>query len=69
MTNPYHEEARELLRPMLDLFSGADGGVSYVKLHHRFLTDILARRGEDSNIDHMLEAISLVSRLCAEMQK
>ena len=67
--NQFHEEARELLRPMLDLFSGADGGVSYVKLHHHFLTDILSKRGENSNIDRMLEAISLVSRLCAEMQK
>lgn len=69
MSNLYHDEARELLKPMLDLFSGADGGVSYVKLHHHFLTDILSRRGEDSNIDGMLAAISLVSRLCAEMQK
>jgi hypothetical protein len=67
--NQFNDEARELLRPMLDLFSGADGGVGYAKLHHHFLTDILSKRGENSNIDRMLEAISLVSRLCAEMQK
>lgn len=69
MNSPYHDEARELLKPMLDLFSGADGGVAYIKLHHGFLNDILSRRGENSNIDDMLAAISLVSQLCAEMQK
>lgn len=65
MTQP-EDESKVLLDPMLDLFSGADGGVAFAKLRHSFLPDMLSKRG-DENVDEFLTMVERFSRLCTLM--
>jgi hypothetical protein len=66
MSTP-HEEAGDLLQPMLDLFGGAEGGVAFARLRHSFLPDMLAQRGTNQNVDEFLASVERMNRLCRLM--
>lgn len=61
-----NHEAQDLLQPMLDLFSGADGGAAFARLRHSFLPDMLEKRG-DPMVDDFLKMVEQMSRLCKIM--
>ena len=47
---------------MTDLFTAHDGGVAFVKLRHHMIPEFL--KSDDQNAKKMLEALTLVNRLC-----
>lgn len=61
-----NEQSRELLQPIVDLFSAADGGPAFSRLRHSFLPDMLEKRG-DPNVDEFLLMVERMSRLCKLM--
>lgn len=62
-------EAGEVLQPMLDLFSGADGGVGFSNLRHNFVPEMLQRRGEGGQVDEFIKMLYQMSRLCELMME
>jgi hypothetical protein len=70
------ERAQELLLPILDVFGGADGGVSFARLRHDFLPEVLSKRSkvcgprtpDQVNADRMIEVVTLFSKLCEVMK-
>jgi hypothetical protein len=70
MSEDNRKKSADLLKPMLDVFGGADGGGAFVKLQHKFLPDILemADQGEPTAQAAVL-MVERFSKLCAEMLK
>ena len=56
------EKARELLKPILGVFGGEDGGVAFTKLLYEFMPHILESKTQ--NAAEMTEIITKFSRLC-----
>ena len=54
---------------MIDLFTGADGGVAFAKLHHYFLPEILSQRGNSPEVDEFIKMIYQMSHLCELMKE
>ena len=57
------KQSLELMKPMLDVFSGIDGGAAFIKLQHSFLPQMLSKAG-DPQVDEFLKMISQFNRLC-----
>lgn len=64
-----HAEAGELLQPILDVFSGVDGGVAFARLRHSFLPDMLAAQAEDPTAVEFVLMVRRFSKLCLIMQE
>lgn len=64
-TELINEEVRLDLNPILDLFGGADGGVGFTKLRHKFLPDIYQLDSEQAR--HMKRVVKQFSNLCKTM--
>ena len=62
-----HDEVGQDLQPILDLFSGADGGVGFAQLRHSFLPNIYAKANKDENELACMEMVKRFSRLCEVM--
>jgi hypothetical protein len=59
------EEAAELLRPILDLMSGVDGGAGYARLHHEILPAIVHRRRDGClRSSRVFDTVSHFSSIC-----
>ena len=71
MAEPEHEaRARELMQPIVDVMTGADGGVAFSRLYHGFLPDILEKA--DAGDPLATEFILMVTRfstLCKTMME
>ena len=65
MNERIRNEIQEDLDPILDLFAGADGGVSFAKLRHSLLPEIYKRETE-SEIE-IVKIVKQFSRLCEHM--
>jgi hypothetical protein len=63
------EEAQAVLRPMIDLFGGADGGVGFAKLCHDFLPEMIKLRPENPQADEFVKMMYRLSRLCELMME
>ena len=62
------EKIKKILDPIMDLFSGADGGSAFVRLRHVFLPDIFVSAEEgSSDAEDMIFTINRFSRLCKMM--
>lgn len=58
------EEIKQAVKDIMDVFSGADGGVKFTIFYHQLLPDIIAKQdSNDRNFKKALDAIVLVSRL------
>lgn len=57
---PSEAIAEEIIKPMLDLFSGSDGGMAFVKLRHQVLP-LLIKSHPDSP---QLRTIEHFSAMC-----
>lgn len=55
--------AKEILDPILDLSTGADGGVAYVKLHN-LLTSVIEEHGTEVDT---IQAFIRVSNACKNL--
>lgn len=62
------EQAKSVLDPILDVMSGADGGVAFAKLRHSFIPQILESACADQNAEDILRAFKVVARACEIMQ-
>jgi hypothetical protein len=62
------DQAKQLLDPILSLFAGEDGGVSFAKLRHDFLPDMLSKEGTSPEVDEFLLMVRRFSRLCTLLQ-
>ncbi len=62
----YHERAKVLLDPILDVIGGSDGGVAFTKLRHQFIPDILRMSNETHSqaATDMVTSIERFSKLC-----
>lgn len=61
------EAVRKDLSPILDVFGGADGGGAFVRLQHRFLTDIYSKPNpSEMEIDLMI-MVKKFGKLCELM--
>lgn len=59
------EISRELVRPILDLMNGSDGGVGFSNLQHSFIPAMLeAESSGDEVAAEMLHIIAKFSKLC-----
>lgn len=58
-------DAQELLQPILDLATGAEGGVGFVKLRHTYLPDWI-RMAEEGDLaaQKAIEAVTIFSKIC-----
>lgn len=63
------KEVKRLLDPILDVFGGVDGGVSFAKLRHEFLPMIFERNRQTGKHDDFILMINQFSKLCGEMLK
>lgn len=55
-------EIKKDIDPILNLFSGSDGGISFVRFYHNFLPKIYKENSEASL--KLVETIKMFSRLC-----
>lgn len=56
---------KEILDPMLDLFSGADGGVAFARLQHEVLPGLIQLAEANNPVaKQKLELIQQFSKLC-----
>lgn len=56
--------AREYVQNILDVFTGADGGMAFVKLRHVYLPAMIKDRDQFSD---MLVAIEKLNKLCGKL--
>lgn len=67
-----HEDkiSKELIQPILDVMSGADGGIAFAKLRFSLLPHIVARADvNDQKGIEALKAFEIVSNLCKSLLK
>ena len=59
------QQSKELIDPILDLMTGADGGVAFARLHHSTLPYFIAQaeKGDPQAIE-MIKCFTKVSKLC-----
>jgi hypothetical protein len=62
------ERAMELLRPIMDVMSGSDGGVAFARLRFIFIPDILTSsdKGDPLSAD-FIRSLENVSKICAAL--
>jgi hypothetical protein len=60
------EQAADLLRPILDVMAGVDGGVAYAEFHHQILPALIAHAAEggDSRAMLTLDTVRHFSSIC-----
>lgn len=63
-----NKSPEEILQPILDLMSGVDGGIGYIRLRDYFLPELMAIKGDDRAIQ-LLEAFRIVSDVCKGLRK
>jgi hypothetical protein len=69
MSNP-QQQADDLLQPILDLATGADGGAAFTRLRFGFLPEIIARHeAGDKLATELVLHVSSFSRLCSILLK
>lgn len=63
------QRSRAMLNPVLDVFSGADGGASFVRLQKGLLPALYSKAEEDrtQQEEDLLRTIEQFSRLCQAM--
>lgn len=61
----FDEQIQQMLQPIMDLFTGTDGGIAYVKLRHSLLPHVWSEvsRPNMTSIE-FLEAWDKVSETC-----
>lgn len=57
------EEIRQAVRVILDVFSGADGGVKFSHFYHGLLPSIIENKNQDTNFVRAVETIVLFSKM------
>lgn len=60
-------EVRKDLTPIMDVFGGVDGGVSYSRLHHGFLNEMYSKKYPTEAEAALIKMVKQFSRLCALM--
>ena len=63
----YEKEAIVLLNPIMDLFSGADGGVAYSRMRHGFVPKMIEKLSDGYCTDAeyaAIDALTKTSKLC-----
>jgi hypothetical protein len=69
MTLDTEEEIQAILQPMLDVFTGDDGGAGFLRFKHAIIPQLneLAKSSSSGSVrgHKMLDAIAEVSRLCS----
>lgn len=63
------DDVRKILIPILDVFGGADGGVSFAQLQHQIMRDIYQKPKEDlTDFDKkIMTVVEDFSRLCSNL--
>ena len=59
----HQQRTAELIQPILDVFSGADGGVAFSYLRHHLIPSVLASDRKELE-QEFITMISQFSRLC-----
>ena len=62
------EKTRLLIQPMLDLFSGADGGVGFVKMR-TFIEMIMAKKDPSDLELQFVDNVTKMSNFCKMLMK
>ncbi len=62
-----HQEAGDLLQPILDVFGGADGGPAFARLRHSFLPDMLKTQDDNVTAAEFILMVRRFSKLCQIM--
>lgn len=69
MSNP-QQQVDDLLQPILDLATGADGGPAFARLRFNFLPEMIARHeAGDKLATELVLHVSSFSRLCSILLK
>jgi hypothetical protein len=65
VSDTHYKRAGELLSPMVDLFSGADGAAGFARLLYKFLPDILEMAADgDATAKDAVAMIEKFGKLC-----
>ena len=64
MQNP-SDEAKKVLDPIVDLFTGTDGGAAFVKLRHGVLPQAFANMEHHKASAELVRHLDKVSILCS----
>lgn len=59
-TDKQQDKAKALLQPLLDLFSGADGGIAFARLRHDILPEFI-RQAEEEGTKSGVAAAEIVT--------
>lgn len=66
----FNQQAKELLDPIMDLMSGADGGVGFAKLRHDFLPDMLEKSANGGALEaELVLVVTRMSVLCKTLME
>lgn len=66
----YQELSQALLQPIMDLMTGADGGVGFSKLRHSFLPEMLQKSAEGGELEaEFILMMTRMSMLCKTLME
>lgn len=66
----FNQQAKELLDPIMDLMSGADGGVGFAKLRHDFLPAMLEKSATGGALEaELVLVVTRMSVLCKTLME
>lgn len=66
MSSP-DDRVQEDLQPMIDLFTGADGGTAFTRLRHGLLLDIYSKEAPTQIEQDFIKMVKQFSNLCKTM--
>jgi hypothetical protein len=61
--------SKEILDPILVVFSGEDGGVAYANLFHRLMPDMIEKAKTNDRMEEIVKSFETVSKLCKLITK
>ena len=60
---------QEIIDPIMDVFSGSDGGIAFAKLYHAYLPQWLEEESTNPQAKMVLDDLRRLSKLCKLMMK
>ena len=62
------QQVKSIFNPIMDVMSGADGGVAFAQLCHSFMPMVVENATIDKNAEDILKAFKVVARACEIVQ-
>lgn len=56
---------KEDLQPIIDVFTGADGGAAFARLHHGILLDVYSKEAPTQVEQDFIKMVKQFSKLCS----